>query len=164
MLLALDISIEGTGVAWGKSGARPQSTVWKLPAGKAQLTRALGCLRQSVFDLSRHIGTRTVVLEAWMQRIDRKHGAYTHYCLTSLQAVAREAGASAGAAVELVDVATWRKHFLGRGDLSTDDAKAGAIARCRQLNYPFADHNAAEACGMWDWGIAKFYSRAGTLV
>lgn len=45
----------------------------------------------------------------------------------------------------------WRKAILGRGDLSTDDAKAAAILHCRLLKIRAANHDEAEAAliGVW---------------
>jgi hypothetical protein len=52
-------------------------------------------------------------------------------------------------------VATWRKHFLGRGRLASDVAKAQAMKRCKQLGWTAADHNGAEAAGIWSWACAQ---------
>ena len=63
-----------------------------------------------------------------------------------------------------VDVSTWRKHYLGKGRWGDPDlAKAAAVRRGRALNFigaDCADTDAAEACGVWDWGCATFARRA----
>jgi len=162
MLLALDLSLT-SGAAWGAPNGRPSSAVWKLPAGRENLDRAMSCLRLNVMTTCRMHRVEIVCVEASMKVIDREHSEYSAFCLTSLQAVAREAAYSGGARVHLVNCQEWRRHFIGHGNLPGDEAKKLAMQRCGQLGYPYADHNAAEACGVWDWGIAKFYSRSSRL-
>jgi hypothetical protein len=52
---------------------------------------------------------------------------------------------------------TWRKYFLGNGNLKRDAAKLAAKRLCRALkwgNPETLDDNAADAAGMWAWGCA----------
>ena len=58
-------------------------------------------------------------------------------------------------AVLEVTVATWRKYFLGRGNLKGDDAKRACLRLCEHLHWAPKDHNAAEAAGIWSWGCAQ---------
>jgi hypothetical protein len=51
-------------------------------------------------------------------------------------------------------IRSWRKYSLGRGDLARDDAKAAAVALCKNLRWPAADDNAAEAAGIWLYGCS----------
>lgn len=163
MLLALDISLT-TGAAWGNAQAdRPRTAVVKLPEGLQNFDRALVGLREWVAMTCRFEKVEFLLVEAALRVVDRNHSDYSAFLLTSLSAVAREAGARSGAHVEPVECDKWRKHFLGTARVSTAEGKAGAIKRCEQLGYTYQDHNAAEACGVWDYGRAKFYSRAGRL-
>lgn len=57
---------------------------------------------------------------------------------------------------ETVRIATWRKHFIGRGNCPTKLAKQMALERCRLLGWDAPDHNAAEAAGIWDYAGATF--------
>jgi hypothetical protein len=57
-----------------------------------------------------------------------------------------------------VKIATWRKHFLGKGNYNTVDAKRAALKRCRLLNWEPTDHNSAEAGGIWDWACQSLRS------
>jgi len=53
---------------------------------------------------------------------------------------------------------TWRKYFLGRGDMKRVQAKLAAKRICRALQWgdPLTlDDNAADAAGMWSWGCAQ---------
>lgn len=52
-------------------------------------------------------------------------------------------------------VRTWRKYFLGNGNMKRDAAKLAAVRLCRQLKWDAPDDNAAEAAGIWAWGSAQ---------
>ena len=162
MLLALDISLT-TGATWGAPKGRPSSAVWKLPPGRDNLNRAMHCLRLNVITTCRMHRVEITCIESSMKVIDSEHSEYSAFCLTSLQAVAREAAYSAGCRVEMVECAVWRKHFLGRSNLSREEAKAFAEKRCDQLQYSYVDDNTAESNGIWDWGVSKFYTRSSII-
>lgn len=162
MLLALDLSLT-TGAAWGIPGRPPRSAVWKFPSGKENLDRAMVSLREMTMALCKFEKVEIVCIEASMKVIDSEHSEYSAFCLTSLQAVAREASKRHGAAVHLVDCQKWRRHFIGSGNLAGHIAKQRAMERCKLLGYPFQDHNAAEAAGVWDYGCAAYLSRSGAL-
>lgn len=163
MLLALDISLT-TGAAWGGASAlRPRTAVVKLPEGAQNYERALMSLREWVQMTCRFEKVEFCLIEAALRVVDREHSEYANFLTISLQAVAREAAARSGAHVEVVACDKWRKHFLGTARVSTEEGKRGAMKRCDQLGYAYQDHNAAEACGVWDYGCAKFYTRAGRM-
>jgi hypothetical protein len=53
---------------------------------------------------------------------------------------------------------TWRKYFLGMGNLRRDEAKLAAKRMCRRLKWgdPLtSDENACEAAGIWAFGCAQ---------
>jgi hypothetical protein len=52
-------------------------------------------------------------------------------------------------------ISSWRKYFLGRGNLKGDVAKRQAVRLCRELGWDAPDHNAAEAAGIWSWACAQ---------
>jgi hypothetical protein len=52
-------------------------------------------------------------------------------------------------------VRTWRKYFLGNGDLKREEAKLAASRLCRKLEWDAVDDNAAEAAGIWAWGCTQ---------
>lgn len=163
MLLALDISLT-TGGAWGGADApRPRTAVIKLPEGPANFDRALVGLREWVAMTCRFEKVEYCLVEAALRVVDSGHSEYSAFLLTSLSAVAREAAHRAGAHVEPVNCDVWRKHFLGTARVSTEEGKRGAMKRCDQLGYTYQDHNAAEAAGVWDFGVAKFYRRSGRI-
>ena len=52
---------------------------------------------------------------------------------------------------------TWRKYFLGSGNMKRDVAKLAAKRLCRLLKWgdpATLDDNAADAAGIWAWGCA----------
>ena len=157
MILATFDPSGRTGVAWGSvdSGA-PSATTYRLPDDSH--SHALSVLRQSAVGLFRHYGVTHVCVEAPLLKINRQCSAASLYFQVSVTAVILEAAASCtipDSRIELVPVERWRKSFLGgNGRFSTEDAKAGALARCRLLGWPVVDHNSAEAAGMWFWKMA----------
>lgn len=159
MLLALDISLT-TGVAFGSlAEGRPRSLCWNLPDGEHNFYRALTGLRENVMALCQFQKVETVVVEAAMRKVDRFHSAYSAYLLMSLAAVAGEAATRAGAAVLSVDCQKWRKTYIGNGGLSGEESKRLAMQRCDQLGWRYPDHNAAEAMGIWYWGMASRFPK-----
>lgn len=61
--------------------------------------------------------------------------------------------------LEIAPIATWRKHFLGKGNYPGQIAKKLAIERCQLLLWDAPDHNAAEAAGIFDWAGATFMGK-----
>lgn len=57
--------------------------------------------------------------------------------------------------VREVPMATWRKHFIGRGwaprGERSDWCKIQAMAKCRQLGWDPKTHDEAEAAGIWHY-------------
>lgn len=165
MLLALDISLT-TGAAWGNLQAvRPHTAVINLPDGTQNFNRALVGLREWVAMTCRFEKVTHCIVEAAMRTIDRNHSDYSAFLLTSLSAVAREAACRAGVLiVEPAECEIWRRHFIGSGHLPGPIAKAKCLARCDALGYTYQDHNAAEACGVWHYGMNKFFGKPKDLI
>ena len=159
MLLALDISLT-TGAAWGgPSSHSPRSAVCKLPEGRDNFDRALVGLRDYVMMMCKFEKVEIVAIEAAMRRVDREHSEYAAFLLTSLSAVAREAASRHGARIVPAECHTWRRHFIGSGNLSGEDSKRAAMKMCDRLGWTYQDHNAAEACGVWHWGMARHFPK-----
>lgn len=49
------------------------------------------------------------------------------------------------------DIGTWRKYFLGKGNLPGKEAKAQCMRLCSQLGWDAPTHDSAEAAGIWMW-------------
>lgn len=62
----------------------------------------------------------------------------------------------------MVDIGTWRKRFLGRGNAPkwapendrTNWLKDAAMKACADRGWLIDNHHAAEACALWDFGCA----------
>lgn len=116
-------------------------------------------MRQTVMGLCKFNKVEIFLVEAAMPKVDREHSQYSAFLLMSLSAVAREAANTHGARVYPIACQTWRKTFIGSGNLSGDESKQLAMKRCQQLEWAYQDHNAAEALGLWYHGMATHFPR-----
>lgn len=157
MLAALDLArVAGVAVG-GRIDLPPWVDRLELPA---EYERGLSMLWEYVAILVTERGVRIVIVEKAERYLGPKRTADTFFRLASYGAIARTAAYRHGAQTYDVSKQTWRKHFLGDGNLKTDEAHRAAKARCRQLGYRFMDDvNVAEACGIWDWGMATYCSK-----
>jgi len=53
------------------------------------------------------------------------------------------------------NVRTIRKHFLGKGNLGSSEAKRMAMETCRILGWDPPNHDAADAGALWHWACAQ---------
>ena len=53
-----------------------------------------------------------------------------------------------------VDIGTWRKHFIGKGNLAKDEARRRSFDKCHQLGWYPDSHDAAAACGVLDYYLS----------
>lgn len=163
MPLAIDAALR-LGAAWGApNAARPYTAVVDYPREEHNYHRALISARQWTGMMVKTQKIDLVLIEAAMPKVDRDHSYYTAFLLISLQAVIREAACSAGARVEPISCKTWRAHFIGNGNLDGETSKKLAMQRCDQLGYTYQDHNAAEAAGLWDYGVWTYCKRSSLL-
>lgn len=75
--------------------------------------------------------------------------------LLGLRAIFIGAALDYGVQVLGAPIGSWRKYFIGVGNLKGDEAKAQCLALCTQLKWSPPDHNAAEAGGIWLWACAQ---------
>lgn len=151
-ILALDLA-RRTG--WACCGERddagpPLHGCWKLPG---LLPETIDAAHSQLFDLVqamiRQQRIDVLVVEALNQgTVSRPGMGLAHRALPT---VACLAAVRLGVQRYEVATSTWRKHFLGRGDLGGDEAKRRAVTLCCQLGPGWActDHNEAEAQGIY---------------
>lgn len=155
-LLALDIA-QATG--WARGGANdgaPFTGTWTLHGlDDWGLDRSLATLHETVREFCRCHSVEIVAIEAPMMPPGRS--SHTALGLISLVAVARCAAQRHGARIMLGNVSTVRKHFVGQG--FPDNPKQAVMDRCKLLNWPVADDNAADAAALWCWAMSKSYPR-----
>lgn len=150
--LACDLSYHSGWAADAGDGTRPTSGVWELP--KAASLRVMGPTLARLRDhFEKALDTRGVEIVA-LEEPFMSYGARnskTQLLLWNLNGVCQEVCARRGIECVLVVPKRWRAFFIGDSVVTTDAAKAAAIQRCRDLDWPAVDHNAAEACGIWAW-------------
>ncbi|MPZ36652.1 MAG: hypothetical protein GEU95_01095 [Rhizobiales bacterium] len=61
-------------------------------------------------------------------------------------------------------IGTWRKFFLGRGNLNGKEAKSQSVKLCAQLGWKAPTHDAAEAAGIWMWAGSQIAPRCAQRV
>ena len=92
-----------------------------------------------------------VCIEAPIQAAWGKTNAQTTSITRGLYAIFTGIARAKNIEVRRADIGTWRKYFLGRGNLKGAEAKRQCVRLCQQLGWVAADHNAAEAAGIWCW-------------
>ena len=54
-----------------------------------------------------------------------------------------------------------RGHFIGHRTMKSEHAKEETMQRCRALDWPVNDHNAADACALWDYACCLIDPKLG---
>lgn len=162
-VLGLDVAMK-TGWALGTKTERPLSGVWKLPGMKDDTERAhtLFSLFSSVKCMVQAHGITGVAIEAPLLGMKRKNrrgvstpvSAHGTMVLTQLNAVAC-AGAIAGGAkwIRTVYPNEWRRAVLGNG--YPKNPKDAALRYCELMKWGVTEHDAAEACCIFQWGLGQ---------
>lgn len=157
--LALDLSIRSAGWALYSDGQdRPAFGTWELAPHIDWRARAYVRLHRNLLDLHRVTPITSIVYEEPLSA-GAVHG---HTNVTTLEAMAGLAAHASsfaeavGATHRAVNMSSWRRHFLGRMPRGTKtvDLKAMAMARCRELGFDPAKHDAAEAIGLLDYQLS----------
>ncbi len=151
--LALDLSIKSAGWAlWSSGDARPAFGTWALAPDVSWRGRAYVRLHRNLMDLHRLTPIDHITFEEPLPHAAVKGNTTidTLAAMAGLGAHAESFAEAVGATHRSVNMATWRRHFLGsmpRGT-KTPDLKQMAMQRCRQLGFDPAKHDAAEAIGL----------------
>lgn len=155
-LIAMDLNGTRSGVAFGDADSpRPHCTSWDMPTG--DLPRACGGLITAIYDLSKLIKPAVVAIEAPVPIPNRR--PETSLILTSLYGAAAGAAYAVGAKVVDGHISTVRKHFVGKGNLSSDDAAQAIADRCRQLGWEIHNHDEGDAAALWCWAMSTNFPR-----
>lgn len=162
MLIGIDASSVRTGFAFGSvHDLAPKGGVWTAPgASDLVFDTTLAGLSDSLGTLARAIRAEHVCIEAPLLINDSDHGAHTAMVLIQLTGALRAAAKRAGCQVHLCAVSTVRRHFIGKGDLRSAEAKRAVQHRCKQLGWPFIDDNHSDSMAVWDYGIATYCRRS----
>lgn len=157
MIVGLDLATK-TGIAWWKpTYAKPRSMVLELPKGEYEDGRAYVKLHKALIELHRTEGeVEAVYFEKPSIPGNMQGGTNMRaiWRLFGLVAHAESFAYAMGAQCYYVEMSSWRRHFLGKGAGENRAAfKAASKNRCRQLGWEVKDDNAADACGVLDYGI-----------
>lgn len=147
-----------TGFAAGLPGATPTLSVHNFGEDKEGHTALFG---RATFFLAERLRLKTpglIVIEAPVP--PRQKEGSTHYNTSEISLGLN--GIFLGIAhckrvpVMHAHIGSWRKFFLGRGNLKGDEAKLQCLKLCEQLGWEAGgNHNAAEAAGIFAWACAQ---------
>jgi hypothetical protein len=151
--------VKSTGFAlWSEGQAKPASGTWSLAGGIAHAPRAYVRLHRSLMDLQRVAPIDLIVFEDPLP----PHAVRGQTSIETLKAAAGLAAHVQSFAEALgirhlaVNLASWRRHFIGKTPrgTKTPDLKHMAMTRCRELGFDVQKHDAAEACGLLDYQLS----------
>lgn len=148
--LALDLATV-TGWAVHSTGMdRPFLGSLRLPPNPQVIGPAAAALWQFLLDQHTMHEFTHIVFEA--QHVGAKVDINVVYKLIALGGVTEFFAHQAGVKCYKVHIASWRKHFIGKGSgLARAQAKQRCIAECERYGWSTIDDNAAEACGILDY-------------
>lgn len=176
-VLALDLATT-TGWAWHAVGMpRPFFGAFRLPGSPEDVGQPCDALERwlrLMFVQTRDHGAPITHWFFEAQHVDAKINIDTLYRLIGLGATVEKFAWQvkpkdrAKAWVYKVHISTWRSHFLGRGSgfkrnkdvkgrpyLPGEDPKELAIQKCGEFGWHTDIADAAEACGILDYGLAQ---------
>lgn len=148
--LSLDLATV-TGWAVHSTGMdRPFFGSLKLPSNPEVVGPACDKLWQFLLDQHKMHKLTHIAFEA--QHVAAKIDINVVYKLIALGGLTEFFAYKAGIKCYKVHIATWRKHFIGKGSgMPRDVVKTKCIAECEKFGWDTLDDNAAEACGILDY-------------
>lgn len=96
-----------------------------------------------------------IAIEAPIMATWGKTNAQTTSITRGLFAIFTGIAKCKGIPIIRADIGTWRKYFLGRGNLKGSVAKAECLRLCAQLGWSAPTHDAAESAGIWSWACSQ---------
>jgi len=164
LILGLDIA-SVTGWAVGLPGSKPLSGYIKL-AG--DIGPKMHQLHDALHGLVRQHDPTWIVFEQPIHEIPKRRDKFgnsvgkgspaTLRMSLALCGVAEMVASEANIPVAEVFMGTWRKHFIGAAQSPKGQTsmwlKNLAVQRCKQLGWGELTHDAAEACGVWDYACS----------
>lgn len=92
-----------------------------------------------------------IAIEAPIMATWGKTNAQTTAITRGLYAIFTGIAKCKGIPLIRAEIGTWRKYFLGNGQLPGKEAKAQCLRLCAQLGWDAPTHDSAEAAGIWCW-------------
>lgn len=152
-VLALDLSTV-TGWALHDTGMEePLYGTLTLPRTPEEVGPPCEALRTFLRDQHKLWNFTDVVFEA--QHVSARMDMKTVYKLIALGGMVEWWAFKMGIRCYQVPIATWRKHFLGKGGgMKREEAKTRCMAVMQQLGWDTDEIDAAEACGILDYFLS----------
>jgi hypothetical protein len=157
--LALDLSLKSTGFAfWNGESELPFLGSWALAPDMSWRGRGYVRLHKNMMDLHRVTAIDSIVYEEALSQaaVQGNSSAETLQTLAGLVAHAESFAEAIGATYRAINIASWRRHFIGKMPRGTKspDLKALAMTRCKELGLDPAKHDEAEAAGILDYQLS----------
>lgn len=146
-----------TGFACGEPGSVPKLSTHDFGDGEGGHTALFGRATFFLADRLRTIRPGLIVIEAPVPPRQVEGGSNYNASEISLGLNGIFCGIAHCKGIPLIPahIGSWRKYFLGRGNLKGKEAKLQAMKLCAQLGWKAPDDNAAEAAGMWSWACGQ---------
>lgn len=157
--VALDLSLSSTGFAsWSDGDAAPAFGRWPLADSMKWRGRGYVRLHKSLLQIHAATPIDHLIFEEPLTpaSVSGHTNIDTLQTLAGLAAHAESFAAAVKATARPVNVATWRRHFIGpmpRGTKSPD-LKAMTMKRCRELGFDPVSFDEADALGILDHALS----------
>lgn len=158
MFVALDLSLSSTGWAsWAHGDAAPSYGRWALADSMKWRGRGYVRLHKELKAIHDATPIDHLIFEEPLSHasVSGHTNIDTLQTLAGLAAHAESFAAAVKAVPRPVNVATWRRHFIGsmpRGTKSPD-LKAMTMKRCRELGFSPVSNDEADAIGLLDFAL-----------
>ncbi len=158
MYVALDLSLSSTGWAsWAHGDAAPSFGRWALADSMKWRGRAYCRLHKALLEIQAATPIDHLIFEEPLTpaSVSGHTNIDTLQTLAGLAAHAESFAAAVKATARPVNVATWRRHFVGsvpRGTKSPD-LKAMTMKRCRELGFAPVSNDEGDAIGLLDFAL-----------
>lgn len=154
MILSLDIATT-TGWAVGSPGDKPIAGLVKT---SGDIGQKMSQLRYGIQELGHEYKPDLIIFEQPLHHVPKQGSSNVLRLALALCGVAEMIAHDAGVRCVEVPISTWRKHFIGYGRAPKDAHKGWCkdqvIHRCQLLGWGDLPHDAAEACGIWDYACS----------
>jgi len=155
--LALDLA--GI-VGWACGGLydnRPQFGAWHLPFGQGEGARFCAFENRLAYFIEANSPDR-IVVEKHLPAAAMNNDAAARQQL-GLRAIAYSEAYRAATPISEIDVLTVRRDILGQGVFARDRVKQEVVMWCRRRGWSVPDHNAGDACVLWEWHRRRLTGR-----
>lgn len=157
--VALDLSLSSTGFAsWPRDAATLTHGCWALADSMKWRGRGFCRLHRELMAIHAETPIDQLIFETPLTpaSVSGHTNIDTLQTLAGLAAHAESFAAAVKAVARPVNVASWRRHFIGPMPRSTKspDLKAMTMKRCRELGFSPVSNDEADAIGILDYAVS----------